>query len=346
MARKRLADRYRSQVQAESTLRFDPERTEILQTRDDVFHRLRGDLAAAHAARRGVVASAKQAGPEIGKILRTALGQVATTPSPTVAQSELGAAAGRDAQGTQRRLRETMARAATEFKQRQVDAVAGEHLAVANARSAAAGDLDRLGSRLGSLARQEGAFAQGRIGELTESARARGVTKRGQTLTHQDRVAGQQLSHGDRVADRQSRERIAAQKKKDAAKKKKALSPERLERAQSEIALGQAQANRLKGGGRSRSEALQLLVTGRPASSVDDPKTGTKLKVPGVKAVRDVFARVAVEQAYNGRISSKTANRLRRLGYSPSALGLRVNSRVGSKGVVVAPGANGQQRPT
>lgn len=334
MARKRsLASRYRRQVRAETGLRFDPEAQSIREAGRDARRQASGDIRAARQSARGIQRSSDRALPVARKRLGEALATVDTTPSPEVAASALGPAAGRDAAGAKRRLGEVLAGTEAELIMRKSDAAAGAASAVRQARSVLADSRGKLSSRSAALARQRGQFAQSRSGELVEGARDRGVKKRGQDKTAASSERGSKRSSG---IDPDTGKPIpggkldpdANGKPGDQSKPKNGVKPatsERVEGATSAIALARQQVQRLKSKeGLGRAAIGPLLVEGRPGQSLKDPKTQQTIKVPGVKSVKQLWASIALDLEFNGgRVSSANLRRLKALGYTPASLGIK-----------------------
>jgi hypothetical protein len=212
-------------------------------------------------------------------------------------------------------------------------------MAIGEARGRRSEAVDRANEGLRGIARDSGAFRQGRTGELIEGARDRAVTRRGQDVTRgnsrrstaqqersSQRSAGidpdtGQVIKGGKLDPDGNGKRGDQSKGKGKGGKNAGASPSRIEGATSGIGLGRAQAKRLKDSGRSKSEALTLLVTGRPSQTIEDEK-GAKVKVPGVQKVKESFAKAAVELEFDGYVSTSTRKRLQALGYTMEALGL------------------------
>jgi hypothetical protein len=334
---KKLAKRFKSQVNAESQLRFGPERRALRGQKREAKRTYRSDVGAAKATARGSASAARAADPQLKRVFGSASEAVNAGPSPDVATSALGPAAGRDADGTKRRLAETMAMAQQELIAREQDAYAGRDLAISSARGRRDEAVDRANEGLRGVARDSGAFRQGRTGELIEGARDRQVTRDGQRVTANNNRRTQRQSERNSLRssgrDPDTNEITPGGKLDpdgngkpgDQSKGKPGgASPSRVEGATSAITLGRTQAKRLKGSGRSKQEALDLLTTGRPSQTVEDEK-GNKVKVPGVSKVKAVFAKASVELEFDGQVSDRTRQRLNALGYSMKQLGLKRN---------------------
>jgi hypothetical protein len=329
-------------VNAESQLRFGPERRNLRSQKREARRTYAGDVAAADASSRGQVQAARAAVPQMRRIFQDASGAVSAGPSPDVSVSALGPAAGRDADGTRRRLGEAMAAAAQELVARQQDAVAGRALAVRSARDRRDDAIDRANEGLRGLARDSGAFRQGRTGELVETARDRQVTRRGQNITagnnKRSNAQGERNSirasgidpdtgkviRGGRLDPDGNGKR--GDQSKGKGKSGKGTGPgsatqARVEAAGAALALARTQAKRLAKT-YNRGEVERLLIEGRAKQSVTDPKTGDKLQVPGVQKVKATWAKVALELQFDGYVSDATRKRLNALGYSLNQLGL------------------------
>jgi len=323
--RRRLADRFAGQVAAESALRFDPEVQALRGAKRDVRRQTRGDVRAARGTARDVSRAARAARPEAGKSFAEALARVTEGPTPGVsaALGNLGPAAARDSEGARRRLAETQAGLEAELTMRAQDAAAGAASAVRQARSTRREEVGKLNTRIHQVAQRRGLFAQQRSGELVESARGRRVTKRGQDKTLQGSRERTRAQNERAAADRESREKIAdkriAADKKAGGKKPRATS-EQIIGAQTTLDLAVRQAKRAKGDGESRSGAAKLLIEGQDA--LKDPATGEKIPDTKYKAVKQLWASVALDLSYGQGVSAKNRRRMHKLGYKLADFGI------------------------
>jgi hypothetical protein len=354
VARKRLSDRYRRQVRDESRLRFGGQKREIRAAARQVDDTYRGDVRTAKQGARGAKRAARSALPVASKALGEALARVDAGPTPGVsaALGNLGPAATRDANGTRRRLAETLAATQTELAQRIVDAEAGKTSAIRQARSVRAAELKSLSGKMLGVASDAGAFRSGRLGELVDDARDRRVTKRGQDKTLQgsrERTRAQDQRHEESLEETSRHNREMEKNAAKNGKGKGRATPTQVGRAESQIALAKTQAARLKSSGRSREEIAQLLITGRESSTIDDPDTGEKLKVPAVKKVDQRWASVALDLVFDGEVSQKNRRIMRGRGYRPKRMGYPVAKskrqvrRDGNKAANRSPGSDRAQ---
>jgi hypothetical protein len=234
MARKR--NRFVNQAALEALVRFGPELSGLKELQREAIMEYATGVKQAHGAARGTVGMIDQARPSVRKIYDDAgvsasqhasmlTGDVAALPG--VANS-IKAGAQLEATHSLAALRDAKSAALTDLQSRRVAAKEGEAFAVNRAHTELVDSLAKVLGRKQDLRREQGAFTALTAKELRQSAQeradnlaiARGrinATKRGQTLSHQDRVSGQNLSHQDRVrgqdlshADRQAAARRKA----------------------------------------------------------------------------------------------------------------------------------------
>lgn len=324
--RRRLSDRYRGQVRAESRLRYDPEAETVREAKRDVRAQTQGDIRAARSSARDIRRSARAARPQAAKSFSEALRRVTQGPTPGVgaALGNLGAAAARDSEGARRRLAETQAGLETELTEREQDASAGAASASRAARENQRSEMGKLSTRLQSIARQRGLFAQQRSGELVDEERGRRVTRRGQNLTLKGKRESTAAQNERDAANRKSRETIAAEKLKAAGKDKKKrprATSDQIITAQSQLDIARRQAKRLKGANRSRGETADLLIRGR--SNLKD-ENGEVVPNTSVQSVKQMWASIALDLEYDGRVSQANRRRLRARGYRLGDFGIKV----------------------
>lgn len=365
------ADRYSSQVGAEADLKFGPEERSLA----DELRGAEGERDQAYAGARGVRAAIEGASARAMPQLKAdygtaqrAVDDATTSLATALKDTPLSGAAARDAQGVKARLAESLAAAETETASRARDAASGEAFAKQTAAQRFASTAERIGERGTALAGEKGTFAAARSGELVEGARGRSVTRRGQDKSAE--TAANALEGANERADRSATEterhnkesEKAARAKKNAGK---VATPANVEKARTSVnramdaaraVAGELSAEEKKKGvkQRPRSETAKILVNGRAGVTIkNDPDTGEPLanpvKVAGVKQQDQLYASVALDMLYDGRLSQKNQQRLRALGLTPAQLGVRpaysgVVSRPGTAPAGRKPG--GQQRPT
>ena len=231
-------------------------------------------------------------------------------------------------------LRASKASALEDLTTRQVAARQGQQYGILNARQKFVSDMQKiLGQRQG-LAQQKGAFTASTINSLAEASAKRAVTKRGQDKTAEAARAridatlrGQDLSHADRVASRKLK--AAEDAKKTLPGGMKLQTPGAHGRVADQVKSLEAVIREHKGDYSSRHELAQDLLVGVPASTVTDPKTGAKLKDPGIpKAPSQLALQAALDVAYNGGVSRGTARALHQRGYSVQMLGLPAGTKI------------------
>jgi hypothetical protein len=336
----KLAKRYRSQVKAERSLRYGPERRQIRAEKRSAKAQRRSEVQGAKTTARVVQRAIDEIKPSIEGGTREAAAVVESTArslaermsSLSPAADAVKAASARDSAGSQRRLAESLATTTRELDQRKVDAAAGAAQGIQQARSRFRSTKSSLNDRLRQIAREEGVFGQARLGELTESARDRRTTRRGQTLTARERAR-----------DRRSRERVAAENREASARENAAdraaeaegktrATPKEVNAFRTKLEESRGTIVNLKKEGKSQAEVWRLLRTGRPQMTIRVNSQGEPLPqpvtVPAVPKMKDALAaRLALQETYGGSISNRQAKRLRALGIRPKQLGLKVPSR-------------------
>jgi hypothetical protein len=308
------------QVRAEADLRFAPQARQIRQALGDVESEYATSVSVANDTARGAKRAARAARPVVSRAIGSALETTQQGPTPGVAAAlgNLGPAAARDSEGARRRLAETLAMTKAELAQRSVDAESGRSSAIRQAAAVRSEGRRTLRGQLQGVASDAGTFAQARAGELGQEAAQRRVARRGQDVQAGQRAADRVSRERIAEADRSARERIAGAKDQG---REKATAPRR-EAAMSALSLAREQAARLKRAGRDRGEIGPLLVEGRESQTVDGDRPGEKIRVPGVKKVDQLWASVALDIEFDGRLSRTNLDRLRKLGYGANMLGI------------------------
>lgn len=348
-----LAKRFRRQVEAEALLRFNPERSAIEAQLAEAKGTRKQAVRAARGVARGIQAAADQAQPRLaagygeardvlsrveGDVQRAvgALGPVA---------DPLRASMARDSAGTQRRLAETLAGASAELTQRRFDAEAGKANAIGLAHSQYASESSKLGERLRQLGIEEGAFQQGRTGELVESARDRRTTVR---ENRRDRRARARLQEDDQAFTREEKAKDRAASRGPGGVKR--ATPEAHDEWRDKFAEALAVAQRRKAaleikgvtGRDARRRTADLLVKGReevpeevnwerydelrkkdPNMSEAEAKAkATEPGLPALEPFQEKLASIALDVAYDGHVSRENAKWLHRQGFTLKDLGL------------------------
>lgn len=322
---------YDSQVAAESTLRFGPEQSALAQAMSDALDARDSEIASAHSAAQGAIQTARQAAPQIKAVTTDALGSIDAAISGVAPMSGTS----NDIARTRSRLAERLALAGADLTARQTRASEGEMYAVNEANARASKNRTTIGNRLIALGVEEGAFAQGRAGELAgaDAAATADAQKAQDANTTQllaagvDPTTGQILAGGpkDPAANGDAAKQNAADRAKTLA------SPAQIESAASEItrALSKAQAAKKNGWDRHKAAAALIRdIQGTDASPVytsSETRTGgttqdrvlnpdgtqqSKPGAPGWKAVQPLWASIALDMAYDGHVSTANVKRL------------------------------------
>jgi hypothetical protein len=342
----RRRNRFINQAALEALVRFGPELSGLKELQREAIMEYATGIKQAHGAARGIVGTIDQARPNVRKIYDDAgvsasrhasmlSGDVAALPG--VANS---IKAGAQLEGTHAlaALRDAQSAALTDLQSRRVAAKEGEAFAVNRAHSELVDSLAKVLGRKQDLRREQGAFtaltsrelrqaAQERAdnlsiarGRIRATERGQNVTKRGQDVTHADRVRQQNIEHADRVA---------ARKAKGKAKGKGGASgygpngqtPEAHDKFASSVEdmvrIATPWAKHL-----SRAQIVAKLTKGRPALSTPLPGGG-RASLPAIKPMpADLRMSVALDIATSGYVGGRTIRRMRSRGWSVAQMGL------------------------
>jgi hypothetical protein len=347
MAKKKTSrrSRFADDAALQALVRYGPEETGLKalaqQARADYGVSVRqaqttGDLT---------LAAAKEAIPGVAKIYDSAgLAQARTA---SLVSPELAALTGPGAATLQRggalevaqqlgNLRASKASALEDLTTRQVAARQGQQFGVLAARQKFTQDMAKILGQSQGLRQQKGAFTASTLNALEQAALGRAVTKRGQDKTAEAAKArvratkrGQDLSHQDRVASLNQRAAAAAKNTLPGGQKLNTAAMHG--RVADQVRSLQAVIQEHKGDYKSRAELAHDLLVGVPASTLKkgtiDPNTGKPLAAdihdPGIpKAPSQLALQAALDIAYNGGVSNGTARALHQRGFSVGVLGL------------------------
>jgi hypothetical protein len=275
------------QAQNEATLRFGPQRfalkeliAQALQARDMALH-------AAAGAERGIQASIAAARGETARTYAQAA-QTTTGTRGLVDQTlaNLGAGAtpfaaaiARERGGATDRLTEGKANTLQELTQRRLEASSGRAFATQHATDQFNQDLGKVQRGYQEVASEQGAFVQGRTGELRKEAADRKFQRDLAELTQASKTSGRGSRRAPRSAGRTSatptgRRRSAAQ---GAARKRRRRRPPPNRPRSGVGSLTQGEENDVK----DSITKVVSIITNPPA--FEDPPKGAK---PGAKGPR------------------------------------------------------------
>lgn len=169
-------NRYRTQVQAESTLRFNPERSALRSGLRDARGTRSQTIRSQRGAKDSAIATADAVRPRYTSAYSQGTAQIdqalASLGVPVAGDNPLS----REVAGAKARMAETLQGALTESQSRKLDAEAGFSFAVRKANEDYAGTVSKIRERLTQLAREQGAFQQARSGELSAADTQRSFT--------------------------------------------------------------------------------------------------------------------------------------------------------------------------
>lgn len=338
MAKKKRSQ-WASDAALQAIVRFGPEEQGLTALAQQARADYGTSVRQAHGTAAAVIDATQHAIPAVTRIYDQAgLAQARTAHSASLvsgALANLGPAADTIKAGSALEvaqqlgnLRSARSAALEDLQTRQVAARQGEGFAVQQARSKYVSDMSKLLERSQGLRREKGAFTASTINALAEAERKRQVTLRGQTLQAQTTRRGQDLSHTDRQASITQRREAAAQRAAQKAAETmpggaKLATPQAHGKVADQVTqmASWIRANR---GNHSRAEIARDMLSGVSPQTITDPKTGQKIRDPGVpKAPSALALSAALDVVYNGGISNGTAKRLHERGYSVTKLGLK-----------------------
>lgn len=231
---------------------------------------------------------------------------------------------------------------------------------VAQAQTQHEQDLAKIAGQRQSVAGQVGDYFTGRVNDLITGDRkmrhdanqARAKLDQQLAIANQRNattVAGQQLAHQDRQAAISQRRQAAANK---TPKTKSPYLP--ATQQASRISDITTAANRIKPllAGQSPSQAMNTLVSGRPAMTIKKDAKGNPLpnpvQIPAIKAVPPAVARAAYELATGSGLTQGTVDRLHAIGiHVPGQWRPKPGKNQSANLPAAAPGLPGQgPRPT
>jgi hypothetical protein len=292
-------------------LRFEPQRRDLTAQQQAIVDQFATGAKTENATAKGIASSIDAVKPQVQGYIGEAQGvsdRASQDLSTYLSGNVLQGAAARDAAGTKRRLAETLANTTTELDRRKVDAAAGAKYTIGALRSNAAKALESVGGKLSDLANDEGVYVSSRAGALEEAARSRGVTRRGQDLSHQDRVASREAADR-RAASRGSGSRSGGKPRLPGGAKP--ATPAVQNRAMNKITAALGYASKLK---KAPTKADRRVIGNTLLAGNKDA---------GLPSFKDdpIYLTAALDIAYDGHLSKETVKRLHSLGVSVEQLG-------------------------
>ena len=210
-----------SDAALQALVRFGPEESGLRAAERQALGSYESTVAGAEATRKGITQALNVVRPRVVRDYGAATTQAANAravAAPDVANlpadSPLRAAVAAEQAGFTSRLGESRANTLTELGQRKIDAVSGAAYAKKSARETLGSDIAKLFERKQDLAREKGAFTVATAGELKRAAQQRADTLANQEANRATTRRGQTLSHKDRVASRKEAARKEREKNK------------------------------------------------------------------------------------------------------------------------------------
>lgn len=359
--KKKKPGKYGTQVQAESILRFSPERSTLKSALRAAGKDRSGAIAGARGAAEGAKMTADQVAPQFRKAYDESKGQVDSVLERLGVTSPDNAIA-RDGAGTTRRLAERLQMALDESSSRKLDADAGLAFSIDQANSRYATDSGRLRDRLSAISREEGAFRQARSGELSAADAERDFTaeQKGKDRANARKVAGvgkdgKVVPGGPKDIDGDGKP--DSKGKGDGEDGKKWLSAKDHQTFRGEVSAAESAikeaiaaakaAGKLPANRKAQRQAIANAVRkGTPDISVSQPgenDTKTSTKIPGQKPItNDLALKIALDLVYEHKVQPGYVKLLHANQYSLKILGLPY-AKAGGK--AKAPAYKGPDQP-
>lgn len=265
---------------------------------------------------RAIAGSAQAAAPQVTSAYDQALSSV------NAQRAALGAGGAADPQAAAytRRVGESKANALVDLVGQATRAQAGQVYGGQVARDEYLGKKADVTGQLVDLAHKQGLTAQSIYDKLRDDQAQRGLTRRGQTLSHQDRQDALTTSDA-RLTETQRHNRAIEATSGPNAKKPWATPAAHASARDAITGAASHVPDLLKDTQGSRAQVIQLLIDGVPAVKSADGKTTL---AEAIKPVSPDFARAAVNAAVDKSLSKGDVKRLHNRGLKVKALGIPV----------------------
>lgn len=375
-AKKSKTSPYVTQAEADALVRFGPEYTALKELMQDSQDTYTQSLGAARSAAALTTSAANQARPDVLQNYQQGLSgaqQAFAGAAPALAQlgGSGSAAAGLEQAGLTASLAASQARDLTDLDRRKVAAAEGGQYAAQQAATQYNTDRAKIATQLTDLAGEQGSYTASDADKLAEAAQTlqvkQDIASAGNAQQERDslRSAGIDPDTGQPIPGGKLDPNAPSKKPKWASTSAQSKAGDTIQQALNE-------ANTLVQSGASRAEAQQLLLSGAPATNAPiyetvktatgtkqqrvlnpdgTPKTHTIPAVPKIDS--ELLLQAALDQAYYGHLQPATEKRLHanRIQIGPlgvTTYGAWVRKQLGQALTrpPVAPGANGQSRPT
>lgn len=372
--RNRRMGQWASEAARQALIRYGPEISglnELMRQATSDYHQ---GLAQARGNAQGTISTIDQAIPGVRDIYENAgltQAKAASTFEGDAGKlapgSPLAAAAALEQSVGVRHLNEAQASALTDLQTQRTAARSGQTFASSKARQDFLSSVGQILARRQDLAREEGAFTTSTAQQLMQASldRQQQLDIANARLTQSDRnslrSAGIDPDTGQAIKNGPLDPNSPRYKGRGRGGKDGRASQTQIGSAQDATQEAVGWARRLQQTGLSRADVAAALSGGRDATDVPlhDPATGKPLFNPdgtpktkrrgGIpKAKSQLLLSAALDQVFNGYVSDEARRKLHRRGIYLTDLGL-MNARDYRRRhqrPPLAPGANGQSRPT
>jgi hypothetical protein len=323
------------QALAESKLKYGDEQNALLQLSADTRADFKTQSKQAYNAGQMLKAAADEAKPQLAQIYKQGADDGAKAQS-FIASQLAGLGKGADSYrmaadvgtaGTNARAAQARTSGLAEIANRSVDAAQGSVTERRGLRAGYREDQSKIAQQLRSTAGEAGSYAATRLGQLVDTDTKNALTKRGQDITKR----GQDISSKDRAAARRLSAKTKAAKDKADAKGKMWGTPVQQKGVADTIGKARSYVKSMKAAGRSRAEIAELLLKGRAAGTLKDPKTGQDIPITALPAIPETELSTALDVEFHGGVSTNNVRRLHDRGVQVGKLGYKTERELDQK---------------
>lgn len=240
------------------------------------------------------------------------------------------------------------------LQQQGIDAVTGQRAAVKAAKQQRSDTYGQLLNRLSDLATERGTFVSQTAQDLASAQSAAAAKAASEAADRSEKLLEARIAartsraNSQRTAENSQRSsqatikaaRIRAGASRDTAeiraaqkaglpKGVKPATPSQQGGFQDEVGKAVQYAKQFRNDGRKRPDSASLLLKGRNSQTISRPVNGQvqKVTIPKVPSFDQLAASVALDLAYDGRVSNANVRKLRQRGYNVKGFGWKYNAK-------------------